>query len=106
MCMVLDGFKTMNGSLGHPAGDRMLKAFAQELMKAVRTVDTVARRSGDEFVVLLEGLGPPQEVTPIAMGILQRMQEEVVVDGTPLRVTVSIGIATYPQDGGSAEELL
>jgi diguanylate cyclase (GGDEF)-like protein len=106
MFMDLDGFKTINDSLGHPAGDRLLKAFSHQLMKAVRNVDTVARLSGDEFVVLLEGLGPPQEVTPIATGILQRMQQEFVIDGTPLRVTVSIGIATYPQDGGSVEELL
>jgi diguanylate cyclase (GGDEF)-like protein len=106
MFMDLDGFKTVNDSLGHTAGDKLLKAFSRQLVKGVRHEDTVARLSGDEFVVLLERIGRQQEVAPIAMGVLERMQQELVIDGTPLRLTVSIGIATYPQDGESVEELL
>jgi len=66
----------------------------------------VARLGGDEFVILLEGLGLPEEVEPVARGVLERMQGNFRIDGTPLRVTASIGIATYPQDGESVEALL
>lgn len=106
MFMDLDGFKTVNDSLGHTAGDRLLKAFSRQLVHSVRHEDTVARLSGDEFVVLLERLSAQQDLVPIAEGILDRMQQEFVIDGTPLRVTVSIGIATYPQDGETVEDLL
>jgi diguanylate cyclase (GGDEF)-like protein len=106
MFMDLDGFKTINDSLGHSAGDKLLKAFSQQLVKCVRRDDTVARLGGDEFVVLLQGLGFPLEVEPIARGVIERMKGDLRIDGTPLRVTASIGIATYPQDGDSVEELL
>ena len=66
----------------------------------------MARLGGDEFVILLEGLGLPEEVEPVARGVLERMQGNFRIDGTPLRVTASIGIATYPQDGESVEALL
>jgi diguanylate cyclase (GGDEF)-like protein len=106
MFMDLDGFKTVNDSLGHSAGDKLLKAFARQLVKDVRREDTVARLSGDEFVLLVKRIGKQEEITPIVTGILERMQQDFVVEGTPLRVTVSIGIATYPQDGESVEDLL
>ena len=106
MFMDLDGFKSINDSLGHSAGDRLLQAFSLQLRRAVRAQDTVARLSGDEFVVLLEDLGGAEKVTPIAEDVVQRMQQEFVIDETPLRVTVSIGIAIYPQDGASVEALL
>ncbi|WP_260703813.1 putative bifunctional diguanylate cyclase/phosphodiesterase [Edaphobacter flagellatus] len=106
MFMDLDGFKTVNDSLGHTAGDRLLKAFSRQLVSAVRYEDTVARLSGDEFVVLLERFHIQQDVTAVAEGILDRMQQEFVIEGTPLRVTASIGIAIYPQDGETVEELL
>lgn len=106
MFMDLDGFKAVNDSLGHSAGDRLLKEFASQLTRCVRRGDIVARLGGDEFVVLLDGLGHPQEVELIARGVLSRMQQEIRVDGLPLRVTASIGIATYPTDGSTVEELL
>ena len=106
MFMDMDGFKSINDSLGHSAGDRLLKAVSLRLMEGVRDGDTVARLGGDEFVVLLEGIGSHQEVAPIAEGLLRQMREEFVVDGTRLRVTASIGIAAYPRDGSSVEDLL
>ncbi|HEY0162668.1 MAG TPA: EAL domain-containing protein [Edaphobacter sp.] len=106
MFMDLDGFKAVNDSLGHSAGDMLLKAFSRHLIQSVRSGDSVARLGGDEFVVLLEGLGRPQEIEQVAMNILGRMQEEFRIEGTPLRVTTSIGIATYPEDGDTAEALL
>jgi len=81
----------------------IFRAFNQ---MCVRREDTVARLGGDEFVILLEGLGLPEEVEPVARGVLERMQGNFRIDGTPLRVTASIGIATYPQDGESVEALL
>jgi diguanylate cyclase (GGDEF)-like protein len=106
MFMDLDGFKAVNDSLGHTAGDKLLKAFARQLVKDVRREDMVARLSGDEFVVLLDRMGRQQEVTAIAVGVLERMQQDFLIDGMPLRMTTSIGIATFPKDGESVEELL
>lgn len=106
MFMDLDGFKTINDSLGHTAGDSLLKAFARQLLMAVRHGDTVARLSGDEFVVLLEHLNKQHEASSFAEAILHRLQKEFLIDRTPLRVTASIGIAIYPYDGNTVEELL
>ena len=106
MYMDLDGFKTINDSLGHGTGDELLQAFAQELQLRVRSQDLVARLGGDEFVILLNGLGQPREVTPIATAILERMQKDFVIRNMPLRVTASVGIATYPKDGDSVASLL
>ncbi len=102
----LDGFKTINDSLGHAAGDDLLIKFSRHLNACVRREDMVSRLGGDEFVVLLDGLGLPADVSPIANNILCRMQQSFIVGGTPLRVTASIGVASYPQDGKLAEELL
>lgn len=106
MFMDLDGFKTINDSLGHGAGDELLQAFAQALQVCVRSRDLVARLGGDEFVVLLDGLGQPKEVAPIATAVLERMQKDFVINNMPVRVTASVGIATYPQDGASVSALL
>jgi diguanylate cyclase (GGDEF)-like protein len=102
----LDGFKTINDSLGHAAGDSLLIEFSRHLRNSVRQDDMVGRMGGDEFVVLLDGLGIQDDLVPIAKGILQRMQQDFNVGGTPLRVTASIGLASYPTDGMVAEDLL
>jgi diguanylate cyclase (GGDEF)-like protein len=106
MFMDLDGFKTINDSLGHGGGDELLKAFAQALQSRVRSQDLVARLGGDEFVVLLDGLGQPKEVAPIAAAVLERMQKDFLIRNVPLRVTASVGIATYPQHGDTVCALL
>jgi diguanylate cyclase (GGDEF)-like protein len=106
MFMDLDGFKTINDSLGHSSGDKLLKAFSHHLIRSVRRDDVVARLGGDEFVILLEGIGEQAEVGPIARGVQLRMQEDFYIDGVPLRVTASIGIARYPRDGETVETLL
>jgi diguanylate cyclase (GGDEF)-like protein len=104
--MDLDGFKTINDSLGHSAGDQVLAAFAQRLQACVRATDTVARLGGDEFVVLSENLVARQDAGLIAEGVLERMREGVWSDNEPLQVMPSIGIALFPQDGDSVETLL
>jgi diguanylate cyclase (GGDEF)-like protein len=104
--MDLDGFKTINDSLGHSAGDKLLKAFSLHLIRTMRHEDVIARLGGDEFVMLLEGLGEKDAVEKVAQGVLARMQEDFSIDGVPLRVTASIGIASYPADGHTVDELL
>ena len=104
--MDLDGFKTINDSLGHSAGDDVLRAFAQRLLQCVRGVDTVARLGGDEFVVLLEDIGSPDDAEHIAESVLERMRAGTWMDGQPLHVTPSIGISLYPDDGEDVDVLL
>ncbi|MEX3634275.1 putative bifunctional diguanylate cyclase/phosphodiesterase [Paraburkholderia sp. BR14320] len=104
--MDLDGFKTINDSLGHSAGDAVLSAFAQRLQQCVRSSDTVARLGGDEFVVLAEHLTSGDDAAALADGVLERMRQGTWSDEQPLQVMPSIGIALYPRDGDSVETLL
>jgi diguanylate cyclase len=104
--MDLDGFKTINDSLGHTVGDEVLKAFSKRLLQCVRGGDTVARLGGDEFVVMLENLNVPTDAEKMAERILEVMRQGLVAAGHPLQVMPSIGIALFPQDGASVDELL
>ncbi|MCC8394693.1 EAL domain-containing protein [Paraburkholderia sp. MMS20-SJTR3] len=104
--MDLDGFKTINDSLGHSAGDEVLIAFARRLEQCVRANDTVARLGGDEFVVLTENLASRDAAAALADGVLDRMRRGTWSDAQPLQVMPSIGIALYPADGDSVETLL
>jgi len=104
--MDLDGFKTINDSLGHTVGDEVLKAFAQRLLHCVRGGDTVARLGGDEFVVLLQNITSPEDASNMAESVLERMRKGVWADSQPLQVMPSIGIALFPKDGETGEELL
>jgi diguanylate cyclase (GGDEF)-like protein/PAS domain S-box-containing protein len=102
----LDNFKLVNDSLGHNAGDTLLKTVADRMLKCVRSTDTVVRLGGDEFVILLVG----QEAGPNSLAVLDRIRtaiaEPVPIEGQFFRVTCSIGLATYPGDGEDAETLL
>jgi len=104
--MDLDGFKTINDSLGHSVGDSLLKAYARQLLALIPPYDMVARIGGDEFVIVLEHLTSADEALKMADNILHKMQEHLVVDDAPMHVTPSMGIALYPRDGTSVEELL
>lgn len=104
--MDLDGFKIINDSLGHSAGDEILKVFAQRLLHCVRGGDTVARLGGDEFVVLLENLESPDDAAKMAESVLDRMRQGIWDDKQPLQVMPSIGISLFPQDGDTVEVLL
>jgi diguanylate cyclase len=104
--MDLDGFKTINDSLGHTVGDEVLKAFAQRLLHCVRGGDTVARLGGDEFVVLLNNLASSDDAGNMAESVLERMRKGVWADKQPLQVMPSIGIALFPQDGETVDALL
>jgi len=102
----LDDFKLVNDRLGHAAGDALLCQVALRLQAAVRTGDTVARISGDEFAIVLADLARPDDAAVVAQKILERLAEPVALDGEPTFVTASIGIASFPTDGDYVDALL
>ena len=102
----LDRFKDINDTLGHDTGDRLLRIVGERLTKAIRTDDVVARMGGDEFVVLAGGNPDMQALGGLAERIVATIEEPIGVDGSDLFVTTSIGIASYPADGGDAETLV
>ena len=104
--MDLDHFKQVNDSLGHNAGDKVLKIFAERIHHCIRMEDTVARMGGDEFTVILENLNSVQSPTIIADKILKVMEEPFNVNGQELYLTVSIGITIYPDDGSDTQTLI
>jgi diguanylate cyclase (GGDEF)-like protein/PAS domain S-box-containing protein len=102
----LDRFKTINDSLGHPVGDRLLQTVAKRLLACTRAADTVARIGGDEFVVLLGDLDQPATARHVAQKVLEALSAPLELDGNTLQVTPSIGICTYPVDGEEVETLM
>jgi diguanylate cyclase (GGDEF)-like protein/PAS domain S-box-containing protein len=105
MFLDLDNFKNVNDSLGHDAGDRLLQAAAQRLVKSTRPSDTVARLGGDEFAILLEGLRNENDVERIAGPISASFSRPLLVDGRETETTASIGVACS-RPGDDAEQLL
>ena len=101
----LDDFKTVNDTLGHTVGDAVLAAVAARLREVMREQDTVARLSGDEFTVVSE-VASRDDAGTLASRVLEMLSEPITVQGHDLRVSASIGIATYPQDGEREAELL
>lgn len=101
-----DGFKAVNDSYGHDAGDRLLVELASRLRDGVRAGDTVARLGGDEFVVLLDGATGPEDAARVAAKVLEAVRAPFRHGGHDLAVTASVGVSTYPEDGASAEALL
>ena len=95
----LDNFKDVNDTLGHDAGDILLKATAERLSVALRKGDTVARFGGDEFVLILPDLKVIEDATQVIQKIVESFRKPFFVDNNRLVVTTSIGIAVYPTDG-------
>ena len=102
----LDDFKGVNDTLGHDAGDRLLKEVADRIRRSVRTGDVVARLGGDEFAVLLEGLSGPLEVEAVATGLLDLVSRPYNIAERQLTITTSIGITMYPNDNADTQMLL
>lgn len=103
----IDHFKRINDTLGHAAGDAVLREFAQRLREGVRDVDLAARLGGDEFVVVLEEAGAPEAAQAVAEKLLGRMEAPIPIEGmTPVRVGTSIGIAISGHDADDVESLL
>jgi len=102
----LDAFKVVNDTLGHDAGDRLLKEVADRIRRAVRTGDIVARLGGDEFAVMLEGLSSPRDVEALASGLLEVIAKPYHIADRQLTITTSIGITMYPSDNSDTQMLL
>lgn len=102
----LDNFKNINDSLGHAAGDEVLKDVAARLQEYTRKIDTVAHLGGDEFVIVLDQVRTVHDVVTWCKKVLIRLNEPYNVDSYELFVSASLGIALFPDDGASADEVL
>ena len=94
----LDQFKIVNDTLGHLAGDKLLREAAQRLSRAIRSGDVLARLGGDEFAVMAEGMVTARDTEAIAQGLLQAIDAPFDVDGREVVITTSIGVTLYPND--------
>jgi diguanylate cyclase (GGDEF)-like protein/PAS domain S-box-containing protein len=101
----LDGFKGVNDRYGHAAGDAVLAATAARLSAAVRKVDTIARLGGDEFALILPEVRTGENAEQLAEKLIEALRQPIAWEGNDITVTVSIGIALYPQHGSDAETL-
>src|ERR1700733_3362351 len=99
-------FKIINDSLGHGAGDALLRHVTDRLLSIVRSTDTVARAGGDEFLLLLQNLSSVEEIEGLISRWMSALSQPYLLTGLELHVSPSIGIARYPNDGIGAEELL
>lgn len=106
MLLGIDRFKGVNEMAGHSVGDQVLQAVAKRLSGCVREVDTVARLSGDEFMVLLPEMNSVEEAAKIAQQILDVIKPSFNYNSHELNLTCSIGVSVYPHDGEDAESLL
>lgn len=101
----LDGFKAVNDTLGHAAGDDLLRQVGQRLRGALRESDTAARLGGDEFAVVLATVARSEDATGVAQKIIDRINQPFTLPQGPARVSASIGVALYPDHAGTARAL-
>jgi diguanylate cyclase (GGDEF)-like protein len=106
MFIDLDHFKDVNDTLGHAAGDALLVEVARRLRRAVRGGDLVARLGGDEFLILLVSADIRGEIDRVRMRLMHTVAEPVHLHGQAMRITPSMGVSLYPQDGEDIETLL
>ena len=104
--MDLDSFKEINDTLGHAAGDLVLRTAAERLVKAVREEDTVARMGGDEFTVVMSGFSGREDVVETVGRLFGSLSGPLVVGGQEVSVSASVGVALFPEDGEEADRLL
>lgn len=101
----LDGFKAVNDTLGHAAGDELLKTVAVRLTRVLRQSDTIGRLGGDEFIIVT-GDSKPEYAADIAQKILDVLNKPLAIGGTEVSISGSIGIAIYPDDGNDTQQLM
>ncbi|MEQ1592531.1 MAG: diguanylate cyclase [Thiobacillaceae bacterium] len=106
MCLDLDGFKEVNDTLGHDAGDALLRMVADRMVDAVREEDTVARMGGDEFVIALWESGPVDAVSRLAEKVVQAVSQPYRIQDNDVQITASVGVGMYPTHGESVDALL
>lgn len=102
----LDEFKRVNDKLGHTSGDKLLQAVALRLTKGIRGADTACRYGGDEFVIMLSEIDSPNIATALATEIGGRLSEPYIIDGHKIHTAVSVGVAVYPRDGRTFDDLV
>jgi diguanylate cyclase (GGDEF)-like protein/PAS domain S-box-containing protein len=102
----VDGFKYVNDNWGHGVGDRLLQSLALRLTRGVREVDTIARIGGDEFLILVPDLKQSGDMSRFSQKLVALMARPVELEDRTLQVAASVGVATFPDDGQSADELL
>jgi diguanylate cyclase (GGDEF)-like protein len=102
----LDHFKDINDTLGHSVGDQLLKAVGKRLIGLLRKNDTVARMGGDEFLLLLPEIKKLGDASTIAQRVMGTVRKPYAINGHKLRITASIGVAVYPNDGQDDDSLM
>nr|WP_315471807.1 EAL domain-containing protein [uncultured Rhodoferax sp.] len=102
----LDRFKAVNDSMGHAAGDALLIEIARRLREVLRDIDVVCRQSGDEFLVLVRDIAHWEALGELAQRVLRKIEVPVVLANAPVKVSASIGISLYPEDGQDFETLV
>ena len=106
MFIDIDQFKQINDSFGHAGGDEVLRQFAVRLKHSVRETDLVARLAGDEFIIIIDGYKAPDELGMIAEKILAAVRMPMTIDGAPVRVTTSIGVAPFDAADIDVEQVM
>ncbi|MFW6235268.1 MAG: diguanylate cyclase domain-containing protein [Desulfovibrionales bacterium] len=106
MVLDLDQFKAINDTLGHHAGDVLLKSISLRLQNTIRECDTVARMGGDEFLIVLSKLASRSRAMDVGKRILQAVSAPLDIEDTQVAINVSIGIAFFPVDGDDADTLI
>ncbi len=102
----VDYFKQINDSLGHANGDVLLATVGQRLLSSVRESDTVARMGGDEFVIVMPEFRHLQDVERCGQQIIRNTSQPIEIGGRAVKLTISVGVSIFPEDGRTAEELL
>ena len=102
----LDNFKYVNDSMGHTCGDSLLKIVSKRIKDCLRKTDTVSRWGGDEFTIILHKIKDIKDISTLASRILNNELKNIIINKQELRITASIGIALYPQDGKDIETLI
>jgi len=106
MVLDIDYFKNVNDTLGHAAGDEVLKVFSGILLKTLRKTDTVMRSGGDEFVIMMTDAVEPESIAIVAQRVLEATRKPFMFHDHEVKITASIGISSYPEDGEDVEMLL
>src|SRR5215218_860524 len=106
MVLDLDGFKEVNDTLGHGAGDELLREVARRVRGLARGSDTLARLGGDEFAVILPAAASPASAAALAARIVEAVGQPFAVDGQEVRAGVSVGVGLFPDDAESPGGLL
>ncbi|MDE8346084.1 MAG: EAL domain-containing protein [Acidocella sp.] len=106
LCLDLDHFKTVNDTLGHPVGDKLLCMVAKRLLATVRDADTVARLGGDEFAIIQDNVGRMEDASLLAQRLVEIVGDPYEIEGNHVVIGVSIGMSAAPADGLDADTLL